>query len=217
MSDTPTPMSPDETPRLRFAKDVEQRATNKENVADLTDSFNNLSSFGGSAKFVSPGTFLRKHPVRYAEHPLTPGTSLRTPRAPESRWTPTSRASDASPGTDFDDEDELEDGDGDDGDAIDDGAASPTDDGKLCRESFGMFHRQQAAIDAAAASDDPPPAIKIIKSAPDQKTPAVPRYVKSYRETPDSAESRCSEWTPRGGDDDSDSDSEDDAGMALSP
>ena len=122
MADTPpTPMSPDETPRLRFAKDVEQRATNKENVADLTDSFNNLSSFGGSAKFVSPGTFLRKHPVRYAEHPLTPGTSLRTPRAPESRWTPTSRASDASPGTDFDDEDELEDGDGDgdDGDAID--------------------------------------------------------------------------------------------------
>ena len=201
---------------LRFSEGVVERATDKENVDSLANAFG-AASFGG-AKLVSPGTYLRKHPVRYEDPPLTPGTALREPKAPASRWTPSARDSGASLGDDDDDDD----GDGDDdkeegGDAASSVAASPVDDGKLCRESFGMFHRQQAAIDAAAASDDPPPAIKIIKSAPDQKTPAVPRYVKSYRETPDSAESRCSEWTPRGGDDDSDSDSEDDAGMALSP
>ena len=201
---------------LRFSEGVVERATDKENVDSLANAFG-AASFGG-AKLVSPGTYLRKHPMRYDEPPLTPGTALREPKAPASRWTPSARDSGASLGDDDDDDDDDGEEDKEEGgDAASSVAASPVDDGKLCRESFGMFHRQQAAIDAAAASDDPPPAIKIIKSAPDQKTPAVPRYVKSYRETPDSAESRCSEWTPRGGDDDSDSDSEDDAGMALSP
>ena len=61
---------------------VVERATDKENVDSLANAFG-AASFGG-AKLVSPGTYLRKHPVRYEDPPLTPGTALREPR--RGRW-----------------------------------------------------------------------------------------------------------------------------------
>ena len=204
---------------LRFSEGVVERATDKENVDSLANAFG-AASFGG-AKLVSPGTYLRKHPVRYEDPPLTPGTALlREPKAPASRWTPSARDSGASLGDDDDDDD---DDDGEDdkeegGDAASSVAASPVDDGKLCRESFGMFHRQQAAIDAAA--EHPRTSIKILRAPADETTPAPPRYVTSYAEGRLSAESRASEWTPRRSDDEDDSDEseyEADEGMALSP
>ena len=90
---------------LRFSEGVVERATDKENVDSLANAFG-AASFGG-AKLVSPGTYLRKHPVRYEDPPLTPGTALlREPKAPASRWTPSARDSGASLGDDDDDDDD---------------------------------------------------------------------------------------------------------------
>ena len=207
--------------RLTFSAEVSQKQGDKENLDNLAASLSQTSFRSASSRLVSPGTFLRERgPVTYGEAPPTPGTALGTPAAPEppmSRWTPArGRNSSASSGDDEDDDDDDDEGGGgasgddDDDDGSVDAATTPRAGGEasLSRKSVKLFRRQQAAIDAAA--DAAPPVIAIVKSAPEQLTPAAPRYVTSYRETPLTGESRESDWSPRsrsergGGSDDED-------------
>ena len=206
--------------KLTFSAEVSQKQGEKENLDNLAATFSRTSFDARASRLVSPGTFLRaRGPVAYGEAPLTPGAALLTPgdpEAPPSRWTPSARsarASDAS--ADDDDDDGDDDGaDGAGGSETDgDGDAAADGDATTVRESFGIFRRQQAAIDAAAL--EPAPAIAIVKSAPAARTPAVPRYCANYRETPLTGESRESDWSPRSRSERGMSDDEDD--RLLSP
>jgi len=216
-----TKPTPGTQKKLTFSAEVSQKQGDKENLDNLAATFSRTSFDARASRLVSPGTFLRaRGPVAYGEAPLTPGAALLTPgepEAPPSRWTPSARSARGS--DDDDDDDDDDDGDDDRGDddrgseTDGDGDAAGDDGATTVRESFGLFRRQQAAIDAAAL--EPAPPIAIVKSAPAARTPAVPRYCANYRETPLTGESRESDWSPRSRSERGMSDDEDD--RLLSP